>query len=140
MVVLSDAKRAYDTIRATKEAGKAKTENFFRRVWEFVWPPARRHYAATTGVAPASELVVPAEIPALPRSVDEALEDYEACKNEEEAERMTDADKARAWSFFRTRKDGIKPPACKEEGPRSFKESKERAEAAAEARARGRHW
>ena len=124
VVVLSDAKRTYDKYQSTKAAGKAKTKNFFRRVWEFVWPPARRPVCSTA--TDASELVVPAEeIPAIPRSVDEALEDFEACKDEEEAARMTAAERAKTRSLFEIAKAKItgKPPLAKELGPQaSFRE------------------
>lgn len=124
VVVLSDAKRTYDKYQSTKAAGKAKTKNFFRRIWEFVWPPARRPVCSTA--TDASELVVPAEeIPAIPRSVDEALEDFEACKDEEEAARMTAAERAKTRSLFEIAKAKItgKPPLAKELGPQaSFRE------------------
>lgn len=129
VVVLSDAKRTYDKYQRTKAAGKAKTKNFFRRAWEFVWPPARRPVcrSSTEEVVGGSELVVPAEeeIPALPRSVDEALEDFEACKDEEEAARMTAAERAKTRGLFEIAKAKItgKPPLAKEQGPQaSFRE------------------
>jgi hypothetical protein len=158
VVVLSEAKQAYDMVRATKEAGKEKTKNFFRRIWEFVWPPARpsaSRYCATTEAAPATELVVPAEeIPALPRSVDEALEDFEACKAEGAAERMAEAEaaaagkgagkgKAKTRGFFQAAKDRIsgKAPARTEEDvATSYTARCEQEIAEAQARAKGRHW
>lgn len=143
MVVLGEAKRTYDKYQTTKEAGKRKTKNFFRRVWEFIWPPT--HFATTTtGTAPMSELVVPAEeIPTFPRDVDEALEEFEACKNQGEAARMTEGEKAKARSLFEIARERIKgkPPLRTEQGPMmSTKERWEMEKAEAKARAKGRHW
>lgn len=125
MVVLSDAKHAYDKYNT----GKAKTKRFFHRLWEFVWPLARSPTAPSRhcAVVDETDVLVPGSV--IPRSVDEALEDYEACKEEMEDVAMRDQkeevespSKRRGW--FQSAKDRLKgkPILKTEKGPqKSFR-------------------
>ena len=96
--ILDDVKRGYDKyqtgkakatqavhgVEETVGEGVKKTKNVFRRMFEFFWWPAARPRATTTvyrsTVKEEPFVLEEDNVVTAPRCVDEALEEFEACK------------------------------------------------------------